>query len=116
MKRFLTFLFISITLLSCQKLKYGNVIEKWYEPENTFYALLPMTISTGKSTSVIFIPYIIHDEEDWCIKVTGTGDDGDTITKTFYIPKSRYDSITIGQFICVDGDCDEDNNNTKTKQ
>ena len=101
---------------SCQKLKYGNVIEKWYEPENTYVMLMPMTMSSGKTTTTVMIPYIIHDNEDWCIKVKGIGTKGDTITRTFYVDKIAYDTLDINKFICVDGGCDEDENNTKVRK
>ncbi len=65
----LTTLLIILSLLSCQKLKYGNVIEKWYEPDRTYIMLIP--ISTGKS--MIVMPYVIFDREDYCIKVHGIG-------------------------------------------
>lgn len=101
---------------SCQKMKYGNVVEKWYEPESHYMMLMPMTISTGKSTTTIMIPYYIHDNEDWCIKVTGIGVKGDTITRTYYVDKIAFDTLSVGKFICVEGACDDDENNTKVRQ
>ena len=101
---------------SCQKMKYGNIVEKWYEPENHYMMLMPMTISTGKSTTTMMIPYYIHDNEDWCIKVTGIGTKGDTITRTYYVDKMAFDTLSVGKFICVDGACDDDENNTKVRQ
>jgi hypothetical protein len=101
---------------SCQKLKYGDIVEKWYEPANSYFMLMPMIISNGKTTSTIMIPYYIYDNEDWCIKVTGIGTKGDTITRTFYVDKITYDTLSVGNFICVDGKCDEDENNTKVRK
>ena len=86
------------------------------EPENTYVSLIPMVISTGKTTTTTLIPYIIHDSEDWCIKVTGIGVKGDTITRTYYVDKMAFDTLSVGKFICVDGDCDDDENNTKVRQ
>ena len=101
---------------SCQKMKYGNVVEKWHEPGSHYMMLMPMTISTGKSTTTMMIPYYIHDNEDWCIKVTGIGVKGDTITRTYYVDKMAFDTLSVGKFICVDGACDDDENNTKVRQ
>lgn len=100
-------------LSSCQKMKYGTIVEKWHEPYRTYMYMMPIVHSTGKTT---YIPMIMHDNEDWCIKVTGIGTKGDTITRTYYVDRIAYDTLTIGKFICVDGACDEDNNNTKERQ
>ena len=97
-------------------MKYGNVVEKWHEPESHYMMLMPMTISTGKSTTTMIIPYYIHDNEDWCIKVTGIGVKGDTITRTYYVDEMAFDTLSVGEFICVDGACDDDENNTKVRQ
>lgn len=101
---------------SCQKMKYGNVVEKWYEPECSYVMIRPMTISNGKTTTTMMIPYNIHDNEDYCIKVTGIGVKGDTITRTYYVDKMAFDTLSVGEFICVDGACDDDENNTKVRQ
>lgn len=101
---------------SCENMKYGNVIERWYEPSRKYVVVLPMVISTGKSSSTILIPYIMYDNEDWCVKVKGIGSKGDTITRTYYVDKIAFDTLSVGKFICIDGACDEDNNNTKVKK
>lgn len=102
-----------IIFQSCKKISSGYIINKWYEPSRTYVALMPIVHSNGKMSYTTFIPYIINDTEDWCINVSGVTKKGDTITKTFYISKSKYESLVIGDFICVDGECDEDNNNTE---
>lgn len=112
MKRIFFIIVLVTTLISCQKMKYGNIEERWYESSRTFVMLMPIT--TGKVT--VMIPYVVHDNADWCIKVKGIGEKGDTITKTYYVTSEAYDTLTIGKFICVDGNCDEDLNNTKTRQ
>lgn len=103
-------------LSSCQKMKYGNIVEKWHEPERTYMYMMPIVHSTGKTIYTTFIPMIMHDNEDWCVKVMGIGTKGDTITRTYYVDRIAYDTLTIGKFICVDGACDEDNNNTKVRK
>lgn len=115
MKALILFIIVFI-LYSCQDLKYGNVIAMEHEPDNTFFMIMPLTISTGKSTSIMMIPYWIHDSEDWVVKVRGIGTKGDTITRTLYVDKASYDTLSIGKFICIDGMCDEDENNTKERQ
>lgn len=104
---------ISLFLLSCQKQKYGTITEKWHEPARTYMMLMP--VSTGKVT--VLIPYFIYDNEDWCIKVNGVTEKGDTVNRTYYVSPEAYDTLNVGKFICIDGNCNEkDNNNTKERQ
>ena len=116
--RLLPYLLVCCIILfaSCQKLKYGNVVNKWHEPENEYVVFMPMSTPSGKTTTTIMIPYYLHDNEDWCIEVTGVGTKGDTITRTYYVDKLTYDTLSVGEFICVDGCCDEDDNNTKSRK
>lgn len=116
-RHFLYCLLCTVFLFSsCQKMKYGNVVEKWHEPDRTYVYMMPMVHSTGKTTFTTFIPMIMHDNEDWCIKVTGIGVNGDTITRTYYVDSIAYDTLSVGKFICVDGACDDDENNTEVRQ
>jgi len=103
-------------LLSCQSLKYGKVVEKWHEPATRQTRMMPMVIPTGKTNSVLFMPYIVCDNEDWCIRVNGVGTKGDTLTKKFYVSKEEFDTLNVGQFICVNGSCEKDTNNVKFRK
>ena len=100
-----------VVLFSCQGLKCGHIIDKWHEPAESHMILLP--ISTGKT--VILIPYWIYDNEDWCIKVLGETTKGDTTQRIFYINKTAFDTLKIGDFIYTDKYCNSDENNTKIK-
>ena len=102
-----------LSLFSCQKLKYSNIVEKWYEPARTYIYMMPIVHSTGKTSYTTFMPVPMYDNEDWCIKVTGIGTKGDTITRTYYVDKLQYDTLKVGSFICVDGKCNEDTNNVR---
>ena len=108
---------VLISLISCQKQKYGTITEKWHEPARTYVMLMPMTISSGKTFTTILIPYVIYDNEDWCIKVNRVTEKGDTISRDYYVSPGAYDTLNVGKFICIDGNCDEeDNNNKKERQ
>jgi len=112
----LFFLLFLVVLLSCEKLRYGNVIKKEYHPEYTSTMLLPLVISTGKTTTIVMIPYFVHHNESWSIDVRGTGVKGHSITRTFYIDRNSFDTTKIGTFICVKGLCDEDTALHKTRK
>ena len=108
----LVLIFIIIISVSCQKLKYGNVVEKWHEPYRQYLMFMP--ISTGKTT--MMIPYFIHDNEDWCIRVQGVTAKGKIITRKYYLDKLTYDKMMVGKTVCVDGECDDDTNNIKVRK
>ncbi len=101
---------IIITLLfSCQRpLEKGVIVEQWHEDARVYPLIIPVVISTGKTRTVIPIPYIIHDGEDWCIKVNGLARNGDTITNTYYINLSLYGKISVGDSIKVSTLSEED--------
>lgn len=106
-------LIISIILLSaCSDIKEGIVEEKVYEPENWFMTIIP--IYTGKS--MIPFPYNVYDGEDFIIRVRGINSKGDTIIKSVYVSPERYNSISIGDSICIENECLSDNNNIKEKK
>lgn len=107
---------IALTLFSCEKLKYGTIDSKWYEPESETLIPIMIPMSDGKNTYYTTVWYWVTDNEDWCIKVTGTGTKGNTITRTLYVSKAQYDTLTQGKFICIDRFCTEDENNTKKEK
>lgn len=119
MKKLVYLLLISILILfiGCKNsMKNGTIIKKWYEPDNTQILYIPFVVTDGKYTKTILIPYLIYDKEDFCIKVRGVNYVGDTITKTFFINKSSYDTLNVGDYIHVDDYCDADKNNTKIEK
>ena len=101
---------LTLALFSCHRLEYGTVTSKCIEPERLYYDIMP--IATSKS--VVMIPYLVHDNADYCMVVSGINNKGDSITETFYINHTAYDTIKVGDFVCVNGKCNQDNNNTKT--
>ncbi len=115
MKKYLLFfcVFCVFIFLSCEKQKNGKIIDMWYEPSRTYTQLMP--VCTGKV--ITLIPFTFYDDEDWCITVSGVGVSGDTIIRTYYVTPSAYDTLFVGKFICIDGNCDgEDSGNTKVRQ
>lgn len=105
-----------LCLTSCNKLKEGYVVEKWYEPTRTYVTLMPLVISNGKSTTTIMMPYVITDYEDWCIKIKGKYKDEERI-ETIYISQQQYDCMSIGDYLKLTDDCSKsDDNNHKVQQ
>jgi len=102
----LLFLLLVIFLTGCEGLKEGEIVNKWYEPENTRTVLLPVMITSGKMTMTMMVPHRVVDGEDFCIEIKGYIDDKE-VTKTFYLTKERWDTLQRGQLFCVDGDCNK---------
>ena len=101
--------FVIIVLLvvtSCHKLESGVVVQRWVEPEQDIMMFMP--ISTGKST--ILVPYWVHDDTDYCVRIHGTDADGEERTETYYLGAAQFDTMTVGRMLCVKGLCDEDPN------
>jgi hypothetical protein len=107
----LTILLLLLITYSCKPpITEGIIIDKYYEPNHTYITVLPIVTTNGKTTSTIMIPYVIYDNEDYCVKVRGINIDNDTIINTLYLSKSQYDTLNINEFICIDGHCTDDNN------
>jgi NADPH-dependent 2,4-dienoyl-CoA reductase/sulfur reductase-like enzyme len=94
--------------VGCNSVTEGEIVEKWYEPENSYVAIMPMMISNGKTTTTMMIPYYIYDGEDYCIKIKGIDKKGKERTKTLYVRRERWQDLDKGQYFCIDGDCSED--------
>ena len=108
---FAIYALLAVVLLGawgCNRITEGDIVEKWYEPENTYVAIMPMVISTGKTATTIMIPYTIYDGEDYCIKIKGFNKKGKEVTKTLYVRRERWEKLQKGQYFCIDGNCSED--------
>jgi len=99
MKYILFLLFLS----GCAKLKYGNVISKNFEPAHTVMLMMP--VSTGKTT--IIVPEFFYYSDSYKLTVKGVSTKGKPLTKAVYVTARAYDTISLGQFLCVDGMCNE---------
>jgi len=109
-------IFLLFALVSCENIKYGNVTSKQYRPEMTWVSIIPIPHTIGKVTVTTMIPIIHHRNESWVINVSGIGDKGNKMEDCFYVDKIAFDTISIGQFMCVDGLCNDDTATHKTRQ
>lgn len=64
---------------------------KTYEPAVTFISVMPIMV--GKS--MMMIPYVIHDDEDFVLTVIGYTEDGDRKGRRLYVDKETFDSTNI---------------------
>lgn len=109
-------LFLSILMCSAvgckNKLKEGNIVSKWYEPASTTVIVIPITMTDGKNTSVMMVPYFIIDNEDWVIKIQGKYN-GKIIDENVYVSQKQFDCVSIGNHFILTKDCSTEDNNNK---
>lgn len=105
-----------VLLASCNHLEEGEVIGRHYEPTTQNMMILPMTISTGKTVSVIMIPYFVTDYEDYVLHIKGIHK-GEEVTEEVYVTKECYNRLQNGGTWHKDNDCSfSDDNNTKERR
>lgn len=101
MEKIKIFLVIIITLIilsGCSdKITSGEIIDKKYTPAYTQTIIVPVTVYTGKSTTVIPVPYTYHYNDTWTVTIRNWNDELKKYdTATYRIDKDTFDSITIG--------------------
>lgn len=107
---------LASVLFSCNHLEEGEVVGKHYEPYNEYIMMMPITISTGKTTSTMMIPYFIQDNEDFVLHVKGEYKGKERIEEV-YVSKACYTQMQNGDRWYKTEDCSfSDNNNIETEQ
>lgn len=81
----------------------GEVYEKEYKEAFTTTSILPLVISTGKTTTTIMVPYFIRYPDRYVIHIKSFVDD-EWVTEDFYVTKEVYDSINVGDMFIYDED------------
>src|SRR5689334_17675810 len=99
MRKILIILLITV-LVSCKHIHEGVVIDKYTEAGNEYMLLMPMPNGNGGTMT---IPMWYYDDPDYIIVVKGIKESGDSIIQKFYYTENQFDSIHVGQWICVDG-------------
>jgi hypothetical protein len=101
-----------LCLMGCQKLESGVVIDGHHEPARSWVSIMP--IYTGKT--MMMIPMIHFDDEDWIIIVEGEHD-GELRQETWYVSEAQYTNIEIGDNVNYSElKCDRSDPVVKTKK
>lgn len=95
-----------LTLLFCccgcsNKITHGEVYKKEHRDAYTTVTMLPLVISTGKSTTTTMIPYTVYYPERYVIYIKDF-DGEEWITEDFYVTKDVFDQISIGHMFEYD--------------
>lgn len=90
---------LSVLVLSCEPIKDGYVVSKWYEEENYYNTTEVKYVLTLKGKyEPVYVPVTKFDDEDYCIKIENINDKGKSKEKKFEISKREYDKLSIGDF------------------
>ena len=79
--------------VSCETIKEGTIVDKFYEPKVT-YTILEHGYIVGmfKSTTKT-------DDEDYVFIISGKTKSGDVVTKRFEVSKNMYHKYEKGDYI-----------------
>ena len=93
-------LFFVVTLSGCSEtITEGEVIKKEFTPAHTTCMSMPMYVSTGKTMSVIMIPYIIHYSDAWRVTIQQCVEEsGEYAKATYRVEEDVYDEVDIGDW------------------
>lgn len=103
-KTILLTLCLSLLLLLCScsdAITEGEVYEKEYREAYTTVMILPLVVSTGKTTTTMMIPYVVHYPDRYVIHIKSFVG-GEWVTEDFFVEKEVYDSINIGDMFIYD--------------
>lgn len=95
----LAVLVFSLFLLSScsEKITSGEVVDKKYTPEHTEQKIIPVTIYTGKTSSVIMVPYMYHYNDCWEITIRDWDEkEAEFVTATYRVTEDAYNNTYIG--------------------
>jgi len=105
-----------LTVIACNSVTEGTVVKKSFVPAYDWYWLMPIYMTSGKSTTVIYIPMIVHEPDRWYVTIQGTNEKGRVKKAKYTVKHECYDRIGVGDFYRyskVDQDCTE---STKERQ
>ena len=105
-------------LVGCGGISEGEVYEKEYRQAYTQILLMPITISDGKTATVIYVPFLISYPDRWCVRIRNREKaEDDYATNTFWITEEVYNSVEVGDWFVFDKDyCSTEEPHTKERQ
>lgn len=106
-------LIISVILIilcfsSCDKITHGEVYSKEYKPAESRIMYIPIVHTNGKNTFTTIIPFYYHYPDRWEIDIRQPDGKGDYLTAEYYVDKSVFDAIKIGDEFVYDSTRDYD--------
>lgn len=116
---FFVILAFVLVLTGCGDMEAGEVTRKEYQPERTYFMMLPVQtgqICSGNPPTCVPImgmfPFWIRDDEDWVLHLR----DGDKTGKA-NVSQNTYDGLDVGEWYDkVPGDGKDEDRSVMSKQ
>ena len=107
MKRKIVLVFVAFMLLifvgCATKITEGEVIEKQFTPAHSNLMTVPLTITNGKTATIVSVPYMYYYPEKWEITIQDWDDtEGKMVTATYRVTKEVYNAVEIGDKFVYD--------------
>ncbi len=105
MKNLLVLCLISTILLSScgETVIEGEVYHKEFRTAHTTVIMLPLTISNGKTSTTMLMPYTVCYPDRYVIHIKAYQDE-EWKTEDFYVSESVYAEIQVGDMFKYDKD------------
>lgn len=106
---FIIFLLIVIVVVlavgeSEPEITEGRVIHKEYHEEYNTVIMMPIVVSTGKTSTTSMIPIWQHHPATWEIVIEAFDEESNRVEENFYVNESVYNEVSIGDFFRFDED------------
>lgn len=109
MKRAALVALVVVLLLSISgcsgKITSGEVIEKSFTPAYSTVRIIPLFISNGKTSHVVYVPYTYHYSDKWEITIAAWDEkEKEMQTATYRVTEEVYEAVEIGAEFVYDKD------------
>ncbi len=97
------FILAMIALTREPSLREGEIYDKTFHPAHTTMILMPVTISTGKSTTTTLIPMWFYYPDSWSIDIKKFNGKK-WLKATWWVSEDVYDQAVVGGYYKVTKD------------
>lgn len=104
MKTLLVILMVAAITACSPKIKEGEVVAKEFTPQHTMMILMPVTVSTGKTTITNMIPMLFFFPDSYRIDIRKF-EGGEWIEASWWTDRATYDQVVVGGYFIADEEC-----------
>lgn len=114
-KTILTTLLVLALAACSQKIKEGEVVGKEFTPQHTMMILMPVTISTGKTTTTNMIPMWLFFPDSYRIDIKAF-DGNQWVEASWWTDRATYDQVVVGGYFIADESCFDEQPRQRTSE
>lgn len=95
-----------LVLSGCSgKITSGEVVEKNFTPAHSTSCIIPLVISNGKTSHVVYVPYTYHYSDRWEVTIAAWDEkEKEMQTATYRVTEEVYEAVEIGAEFVYDKD------------